>query len=101
MTEARFGNAAFDSLRGPSHFASDLGLFRRYMLGETRNLEFRAEAFNWTNTPKFAQPSSNISSLQTNADGSFRSGVFEITGTESLGRDVPERIIRLGLRFSF
>jgi hypothetical protein len=68
---------------------------------ERVNMEFRAEAFNWTNTPKFSNPSSGINSLQLNSDGSFRTGVFEVTGTNSYGRDVAERIIRLGLRLSF
>jgi hypothetical protein len=71
-------------------------------VSEKLNLEFRAEAFNWTNTPKFNNPSSNIDNLQVNtADGSFRTGVFEVTGTNAYGRDVAERIIRLGLRLAF
>lgn len=101
VTDARFGNAGFNSLRGPGAFNSDLGLFRRFAVTEKWNLEFRAEAFNWTNTPKFANPSGGINNLQLNNDGSFRSGVFEVTGTNTYGRDVAERIIRLGLRLSF
>ena len=100
-TEARFGTAGWNSLRGPGVFSSDLGLFRRFAIAEGKNLEFRAEAFNWTNTPKFNNPSGAINSLQFNPDGSFRTGVFEVTGTNSYGRDVAERIIRLGLRLSF
>jgi hypothetical protein len=101
VTEARFGTAAFNSLRGPGAFNSDLGLFRRFVMSERTNLEFRAEAFNWTNTPKFNNPSGGINSLQLNPDGSFRGGVFEVTGVNSYGRDVAERILRLGLRLSF
>jgi hypothetical protein len=101
VTEARFGTAGFNSLRGPGAFNSDLGLFRRFGLSERASLEFRAEAFNWTNTAKFNNPSSAINSLQLNPDGSFRSGVFEITGTNAYGRDVAERILRFGLRLSF
>lgn len=101
VTEARFGTAGFNSLRGPGAFNSDLGLFRRFAMSERMNLEFRAEAFNWTNTPKFNNPSGGINNLQRNADGSFRTGVFEVTGTNAYGRDVAERILRLGLRLSF
>jgi hypothetical protein len=102
VTDARFGTAGFNNLRGPGAFNSDLSLFRRFAVSEKLNLEFRAEAFNWTNTPKFNNPSSNIDNLQVNtADGSFRTGVFEVTGTNSYGRDVAERIIRLGLRIAF
>jgi hypothetical protein len=101
VTDARFGSAGFNSLRGPGAFNSDLGLFRKFAMTEKWSLEFRAEAFNWTNTPKFNNPSSNIDSLQLNPDGSFRTGVFEVTGTNAYGRDVAERILRLGLRLSF
>ncbi len=101
VTEARFGTAGFNSLRGPGAFNSDIGLFRRFAITERVNLEFRAEAFNWTNTPKFNNPSGGINSLQLNPDGTFRTGVFEITGTNSYGRDVAERIMRFGLRLAF
>jgi hypothetical protein len=101
VTEPRFGTAGFNSLRGPAWFNTDIGLFRRFSFTESVNLEFRAEAFNATNTPKFNNPSGGINNLQTFPDGRFRSGVFEITGVNSLGRDVPERIFRLGLRLSF
>jgi hypothetical protein len=102
VTEARFGTAGINSLRGPNFFNSDLGLFRTFAFSERWNLQFRAEYFNWTNTPKFANPSSGINNLQTNPDGSFRTGVFEITGTQSGGREPNgDRILRLGLRLSF
>jgi hypothetical protein len=101
VTEARFGTAGFNSLRGPGVFSSDLGLFRRFEMSERVRMEFRAEAFNWTNTPKFNNPSGGINNLQLNSDGSFRTGVFEVTGTNAYGRDVAERILRLGLRLSF
>jgi hypothetical protein len=102
VLEPRFGNAGFNSLRGPSFFNSDLGLFRNFEFGEKKRLEFRAEYFNWTNTPKFANPSSGINNRVTNAAGQFTGGVFEITGTNSGGREPNgDRILRLGLRFSF
>ncbi len=101
VTDARFGTAGFNSLRGPGAFNSDLGLFRKFAVTEKVGLEFRAEAFNWTNTPKFGNPSGGINNLQLNPDGSFRTGVFEVTGTNAYGRDVAERIIRLGMRLSF
>jgi hypothetical protein len=102
VTQPRFGTAGFNSLRGPGMFNSDLGLFRRFAMGERTNLEFRAEAFNWTNTPKFNNPSGSINNLQVDpATGAFRTGVFEVTGTNSFGRDVAERILRVGLRLSF
>ncbi|HYP13906.1 MAG TPA: TonB-dependent receptor, partial [Bryobacteraceae bacterium] len=91
VTEARFGTAGFNSLRGPGAFNTDLSLFRRFGITEGSNLEFRAEVFNATNTPKFNNPNSNID----NTDAMW------ITGINTYGRDIGERMIRLGLRFSF
>jgi hypothetical protein len=102
VTEPRFGTAGFNILRGPGLVNLDLGIFRRFDLGERWKLEFRAEAFNATNTPHFANPSNNISNLRLNPDGSFRSGVFEVTGVRNTGREgIDERVFRLGLRLSF
>jgi hypothetical protein len=66
------------------------------------NLQFRAELFNWTNTPKFANPSSAINGRITNAAGQFTGGVFEITGTNAGGREPNgDRMLRLGLKLTF
>lgn len=102
VLEPRFGNAGFNSLRGPSFFNTDLGLFRQFEVKERVRVQFRAELFNWTNTPKFNNPSSGINGRLTNADGSYRGGVFEVTGTNSGGREPNgDRILRLGLKVSF
>lgn len=102
VLEPRFGNAGFNSLRGPLFFNTDLGLFRRFSFGERWNAEFRAEAFNWTNTPKFNNPSAGINGRLVNAQGAFTGGVFEVTGTNSGGREPNgDRILRLGLRLTF
>ncbi len=102
VTEARFGTAGFNILRGPGLFNLDAGIFRRFDLTERLKLEFRAEAFNFTNTPHFSNPSGNISNLRLNPDGTFRSGVFEVTGVRNTGREgIDERVFRFGLRLSF
>jgi hypothetical protein len=102
VLEPRFGTAGFNSLRGPSFFNSDLGLFRNFSFKERYRLQFRAEYFNWTNTPKFANPSSAINNRLVNAQGQFTGGVFEVTGTNSGGREPNgDRILRLGLRLEF
>jgi len=102
VTEARFGTAGFNILRGPGLVNLDLGLFREFKMTERLHIQFRAEAFNMSNTPHFSNPSSTISNLRLNPDGSFRSGVFEVTGTRNAGREgVDERVFRFGLRLSF
>jgi hypothetical protein len=102
VTEARFGTAGFNILRGPGLVNLDLGLFREFKMTERLHIQFRAEAFNLSNTPHFSNPSSTISNLRLNPDGSFRSGVFEITGTRNAGREgIDERVFRFGLRLAF
>lgn len=104
VTDARFGTAGFNSLRGPGIFNLDLGVFRQFRITERWQLQFRAEAFNSTNTPHFGAPGTNVSNLQLNADGSVRNlgGYTEITSLANTGRDgIDERVFRFGLRLSW
>ena len=71
--QARFGTAGFNTLRGPGVFNMDLGLFREFRLMERMKLQFRAEGFNATNTPHFANPYANASAMALNPDGSIAS----------------------------
>ena len=63
----------------------DLKLGKNFHIGEPKRVEFRAEAFNFTNTPHFNLPNVNINMPQ----GGTISGAGE-------GRDV-----QLGLKFIF
>jgi hypothetical protein len=102
VTTARFGTSGYNTLLGPGIVNLDMGLFRRFRITERVDLQFRAEAFNATNTPHFSNPSGNISNLVTNPDGTFRSGVFEVTGVRNTGREgIDERMFRFGLRLGF
>jgi hypothetical protein len=51
-----FGNRGVGILRGPSQRNLHLGIQRTFPLAESIGLDFRAEFFNFTNTPKFGQP---------------------------------------------
>jgi hypothetical protein len=104
VTEARFGNSGFMSMRGPSSVYLDMSLFRNFQITERFKLQFRAEAFNLPNTPHFANPSANVSNLQLNTDGTVKSlgGYDQITKTTATGRDgIDERQLRFGVRLSF
>ncbi len=85
VNEPRFGTAGFNSLRGPGVATWDFGLFRNFQASEEVNIQFRMEAFNFTNTPQFGNPRNNVSN----------SGFGEITSARA------ERIIRFGLRIGF
>ena len=99
----RFGNAGFNSLRGPHLYNLDLGLFRNFRITERVQLQFRAEAFNLTNTPHFDLPGNNVSDMVLNGGRIQDLGGFsEITAVTNLGRDgIDERQFRFGLRLSF
>jgi hypothetical protein len=104
VTTARFGNAGFNSLRGPGVANFDFSLFRQFRFSERWGMQFRAEVFNLTNTPHFANPASNVSNLQLNTDNTIRSlgGFSTITGIRNTGREgLDERVFRFGLRFAF
>jgi hypothetical protein len=68
-------------MRGPGVVNADLSLFRRFKITEKFRLEFRAESFNLSNTPHFANPNGNanssafgrITATQSNADAVGRS----------------------------
>ena len=101
VTAARFGTSGMNSMRGPGVVNWDFGVFREFRVRENFTVQFRAEAFNFTNTPHFANPGANVSNMTLNPDGTVRSlgGYTEITNVINLGRDgVDERQLRFGLR---
>src|SRR5262249_41583027 len=51
-----FGNCGVGILRGPDQRNLDLGIQRSFSVTESSALDFRAEFFNFTNTPKFGLP---------------------------------------------
>jgi len=71
----QLGTTRRNSVYGPSFRHFDASLFKDFALTERAKLQFRAEAFNLTNTPNFGQPGSTlgtstfgvITALRTNA----------------------------------
>ncbi|HTM13519.1 MAG TPA: TonB-dependent receptor [Bryobacteraceae bacterium] len=61
----KFGNLGRNVLHAPHLFDIDASIFRRFPVRERMNLEFRAEAFNLTNTPQYDRP-----------DTTFTNGTF-------------------------
>jgi hypothetical protein len=88
----RFGTCGAGVLRGPGLINVDLGTFRRFSITERIDLQFRAEAFNISNTPHFANPAANISAANF--------GV--ISAVKNMGREgLDQRLIRVGLRLGW
>ncbi len=79
------GSASRNPARGPAYRDLDLALVKNTTLFHETGLEFRAEMFNVTNTPAFAQP-----------NGSFGSPAFgSITATTT-----DPRVMQLAIRIS-
>src|SRR5262249_50563554 len=90
-SQPRFGNMGLNALRGPRLFNTNVGLFRKFSVKERSELQFRAEALNFTNTPTLDQPNASVSTP---------SNFMTITSTISTATS-QQRTIRFGLRFSF
>jgi hypothetical protein len=58
----RLGNAGRSILATDSPFNIDIGLMKNFRLTERFTLQFRAEAFNLSNTPTLGEPVTNIES---------------------------------------
>ena len=91
VTTATFGNAGWDSLRGPGYGNVDFSVFRSFEVWDRMKAQFRAEALNLTNHPNFSNPDSG------DTDSSF--GLINSTNPGS--RVIAQRYLRLGLRLSF
>jgi hypothetical protein len=87
-----FGNCGVGILRGPNELNLDLGIQRRFFITEMSAVEFRAEFFNFTNTPKFGLPVSDFSLYASGANNPFG----RITSTVA-----NPRIIQFALKYSF
>ncbi len=88
------GNLGRNTLIGPGLVAVDLSLVKSFRLGEGRDLQFRAEAFNLPNQPNFAIPAGRIAF--TNAAGAIAPNWGRITSTVTTSRQ-----IQFGLKLTF
>jgi hypothetical protein len=77
----------FPSLRPAKVPNADVSLFKSFTLHERLRLQFRAEAFNLTNSPQFGQPSTSLTSTSA--------------GVTTLTQVNDPRNIQLALRLMF
>jgi hypothetical protein len=91
-TGVRFGNVGRNTMRGPGVVNTDLSLFRTFKPTERLQVQFRAESFNLSNTPHFANPNSNANS------SSFGRVTATQSAADAIGRS---RELRFGLRLGF
>jgi len=87
-----YGNAGRNTVIGPGTVKLDFSVIKNTPLTEGKNLQFRAEFFNFFNTPEFSQPSAGIfSGLNYNQNA----GRIDSTRLNSA------RQVQLALRFTF
>ncbi len=87
-----YGDAGRNTLIGPDSNNFDLSLRKTFPIRESKNVEFRFEAFNALNHPSFAQPDNTFTDGPPSQGGTF--GV--VTGTAGANRD-----LQLALKFNF
>jgi hypothetical protein len=81
----RYGNAGRNILTAPGLVNIDFSLFKNFPFKERQRIQFRWESYNFTNTPAFLPPNTNIES----------SDFGRIRGAEA------GRIMQFGLRWEF
>jgi hypothetical protein len=92
-TCACFGTVGYNTMRGPALANLDASLFRNFQINERWRVQFRAEGFNFTNTPYFGAPSGSI----TSSNFGQVTGVQGTAWREGLG----QRMFRFGLKVQF
>ena len=92
-----FGTSGKNILRGPRSFNTDLGILKNTRVTERLSVQFRAEFFNFFNTPHFNNPGANVNNLLLNPDGTVRN----LNGFSEILSASGERQFRLGVRMSW
>jgi hypothetical protein len=88
-----FGNVGRNTLIRPGVTSFNLSFAKDNPIGEGRNIEFRAEMFNFTNHPNFGAPNASIF---RNAAGDYNPNVGRITTTSTAMRQ-----IQFGIKATF
>jgi outer membrane receptor protein involved in Fe transport len=87
-----WGNSGRNVIIGPGTKQLDFTLFKDFRMSESKVLQFRAEAYNLTNTPQFNNPNTTI--------GSPAFGQISSAGAPNTGQR-EQRQVQLALRFQF
>jgi len=88
-----FGNLGRNTMIRPGQLNLNLSFTKNNRVGEGKNLEFRAELFNFLNHPNFGTPNNNVF---TDAAGTLDPNAGRITTTSTKMRQ-----IQLGLKLIF
>ena len=85
LASYRFGNSGRNILDGPGNIGMNLSLSKRFYIHERQSLQFRWEAFNFTNHTNFRQPRTTVDTANAATITSARAA----------------RVMQFGLRYQF
>jgi hypothetical protein len=96
----KFGNQRRNALRGPGYWRTDASLFKKFKLGETRELHFRVESVNLFNHVNLGNPDSFIGSFDATGKLQVSPSLGRIYTTARFNAD-PTRNFQFALKFKF
>jgi hypothetical protein len=97
LADQDFGNSGVGFLRGPGQHNVDMAAERIFPIAEAGTLRFRAEFFNLTNTPQFANPNTSLGYGDPTQVNPVASPLFgRISGTAT-----APRIVQFAVRYLF
>jgi hypothetical protein len=98
-TGTDIGNVGRNVLRGPGQTNVDFSIIRRFPVGESKNIEFRAEFFNLFNHANFTNPVSNLNAA------TIDSNTGQILSPRDFGRITSTsnnpRLIQFAVKLNF
>jgi hypothetical protein len=98
IADEDFGNSPVGYVRGPGQHSLDFAVERVFPVKEAMNFRFRAETFNLTNTPQFANPNTSLGYGDPNQPAVASSSFGQVFGEE--GGPHP-RIIQFAAKLQF
>jgi len=90
------GPSVLPAIYGPAFFNADLGMFKNFVIKESRKLQFRFNAYNFLNHPLWSFNGNNLSLGFNGSTGVLNTPLFG-TVTEKQGH----RIIQAAVKFYF
>jgi hypothetical protein len=97
LADQDFGNSSVGLVRGPGQHNLDMAVERVFPVKETSSFRFRAEFFNLTNTPQFANPNTSVGYGDPTLPNPTASASFgQITSTAT-----NPRIIQFAAKYVF
>jgi hypothetical protein len=89
------GNSGRNQFRGPAYVSDNVAMSKVFPVYRETNLEARFEAFNMTNTPAFALPTTSIGSNLGKITSTLSSGVGNVNGVGG------PRVLQASVNFTF